>query len=110
MKIKDLYVEHDYYCNGQNYYSNEASASYKTVTDFLDALESVDVDLNLCFRWDIRERDDNGYCAEVFLILQRKGLFRPISIEKISDDEVDRFVEYLKKHKAKLDSIWSPIK
>ncbi len=113
MKLQDLAVDHDYYCSDSNYYSNQASQRYDTMTDFLNDFESADVDMNLMFRWDVREYcqdyERTGFYAECFLMLQRKGIFMPCHIERFEQSEVDRFVEYAKKHKAKIDLIWQPL-
>ena len=109
-------VEHPYYCHDNNYYSNDAAMHFDTATDFLDCFEGYDIDLNLCFRWDVRENmnydDASGlgtYYAEVFLMLQRKGIFKPCSIRSISEHEVGRFVEYLQKHHETLNKMWAPL-
>lgn len=108
-------ANHPYYCSESNYYSNKPAQRYETMTDFLDEFESSDVDMNLCFRWDVRDiTDDNDlstgeYSAEVFLMLQRKGIFMPCSINKIEESEVDRFVAYLKKHHDTIKALWIPI-
>ena len=109
-------ANHPYYCHDNNYYSNEAAMRFETATDFLDCFEGYDVDMNLCFRWDVRENmnDDctagfGTYYAEVFLMLQRKGIFKPCSIRSISDHEVERFVKYLQEHHETLHRMWNPI-
>jgi hypothetical protein len=40
---------------------------------------------------------------------QHKGLFVPHYIKSITDDEVDRFKKYLKKHWETLNKMWVPI-
>lgn len=108
-------AEHPYYCHGSNYYSNDPAQSFSTMTEFLDCFEDSDVDMNLCFRWDVRAITNNHdqptgeYSAEVFLMLQRKGIFKPCFIRKISEGEVDRFVAYLKMHHETLREMWAPI-
>lgn len=109
-------ANHPYYCSESNYYSNDAAMHFDTATDFLDCFEGYDIDLNLCFRWDVRENmndDDTAgigtYYAEVFLMLQRKGIFKPCSIRSIGEHEVARFVEYLQKHHETIHRMWSPI-
>ena len=116
MDIKELAVKHDYHCSESNYYSNKPSKRYDTATEFLDEFENTDIDMNLVFRFDVHNKRDEEtdietgeYWAEVFLMLQRKGIFMPCHIVSIKQDEVDRFVSYLKKHKEKLNSIWSPL-
>ena len=117
MNLSDLAnAKHPYYCSESNYYSNMPNERYETMSEFLDDFESYDVDLNLCFRWDVREimNDDDAsgtgkYSAEVFLILQRKGIFKPCTIKSIEENDVDRFVAYLRSHADTLVNIWNPI-
>lgn len=114
--LERLAVKHPYYCSESNYYSNDASMEFESMSDFLDDFESCDVDMNLCFRWDIRKKTDcygddagEGYCAEVFLLLQRKGIFRPCSIGSVSEEEAVRFEQYAIRHYKQLQSIWRPL-
>lgn len=113
--LKELAVDHPYYCSDSNYYSSDGAISFPTMTEFLDDFEGLDVDLNLCFRWDFREKlddDDIGtgnYEADVFLMLQRKGIFRPISIDSVNEDEALRFKSYALRHMERLKMIWSPL-
>lgn len=114
--LERLAVEHPYYCSESNYYSNEGSMEFALMSDFLDEFESCDVDMNLCFRWDIKKKtecygDDagEGYCAEVFLMLQRKGIFRPCSINSVSEEEAVRFEQYAIRHYKTLQSMWRPL-
>lgn len=109
-------ANHPYYCSESNYYSNEAAERFATMTDFLDAFEDADVDMNLCFRWDVKEHmnaDDTAgtgrYWAEVFLMLQRKGIFKPCTIRSIEEHEVERFESYLRKHAETIAEMWAPI-
>lgn len=97
---------HPYKCNTRNFYSNEANEQYDNITEFLDEYEDADIDMNLVFRWDVHKTEDGEYYVEIFLILQRKGIFRPISIDSILEDDVERFETYLQKHKQKIDELW----
>lgn len=114
--LQELAVEHPYHCSESNYYSNDASHEYACMTDFLDDFEGSDVDMNLCFRWDIKARKNphtgepvGGYDAEVFLMLQRKGIFKPCTISSVSEDEAVRFKAYALKHLETIKAIWSPM-
>jgi len=109
VKIKRIIrKKHPYYCSDSNYYSNEASSNFESMTDFLDSFEDCDVDMNLVFRWDIRKNDDDDmYYAEIFMMLQRKGIFKPIMIDSVLESEVERFEKYLMKHKKVLNMLWS---
>lgn len=108
-------ANHPYYCHDNNYYSNDAAMQFDTATDFLDCFADADIDMNLCFRWDVYEREDElgnatgAYRAGVFIMLQRKGIFKPCSIRSIGEHEVERFVEYLQMHHETLHRMWNPI-
>ena len=106
-----LCKEHPYYCNESNYYSNEPREVHETMTDFLDEYEDADVDMNLCFRWDLHEagEDHDTQFAEVFMMHQRKGIFAPHHIKKWEEHELDRFRAYAEKHWQTLCAMWSPI-
>lgn len=112
--LKDLSVDHPYYCSDSNYYSREAGAEWETMAEFLDEFEDADEDMNLVFRWDLGTRTDSGedhgrYDASVFLMHQRKGLFSPHYIKHVNESEAERFKAYLEKHWKRLKEIWEPI-
>jgi hypothetical protein len=114
--LKEMAVDHSYYCSDSNWYSNEPNMTYETMTEFLDDFEDSDIDMNLMFRWDIKNRseDEEGkeagrYYAEVFQIMQRKGIFKPIYIAHVNEAEIERFQKYALAHWAVLKSIWEPI-
>tara|TARA_R100001086_G_scaffold170822_2_gene93344 strand:- start:2871 stop:3221 length:351 start_codon:yes stop_codon:yes gene_type:complete len=105
-------IDHPYYCSESNFYSNKPNFNCETMTEFLDAAEDWDVDMNLMFRWDIKKyesEDGDGYYAELFFILQRKGIFKPCSVEQVTEEELPRFLEFAKKHWSKMQEIWQPI-
>lgn len=117
MKLEDLAVEHNYYCNMGNYFSNECSFNCETFQDFLDAMGDSDMDMNLLFRWDVKkyeESDDNdedspkGYYAEMFFMLQRKGNFICHNIEKMTEEDVEAFVAFVEPRHKHLMSLWAP--
>lgn len=112
--LEKLHVDHPYYCNMGNYYSNEPYMEFETMSEFLDEFEDADIDMNLIFRWDIKERGENAakhdrYCAEVFIMHQRKGNFRPIDIRHVNESEAVRFNALLEKHWEKIKELWNPI-
>lgn len=117
MDIKKLAIGHPYYCSESNYYSNDASVAFDTMTEFLDVFGDSDVDMNLCFRWDVRDKTDLGgeekeegkYYAEIFIMGQRKGKFIPIFVESFEQHEVERFLEYANKHLDTLKKMWEPL-
>jgi hypothetical protein len=105
-------LNHPFFCSDANFHANDVNQTFATLSDFLDEYESMSVDLNLCFRWDIRATDEDrpemGYRAEVFLMLQRKGIFVPCSIETVSQCDLPRFQQYLASHWAMIQAIWMP--
>jgi hypothetical protein len=109
MKLEELAVEHDYYSSDTNYYSDDAGGTWETMTLFLDEFEDADVDMNLCFRWDVKKKDDGTFNAEVFLMHQRKGIYAPHFIKSIEENEVDRFEKYLRLHSETILNLWNPI-
>lgn len=113
-------ANHPYYCSDHNYYSNDASWTWSTMTEFLDEMEDADIDMNLVFRWDVHETSKDNvseeriylygkFHAEVFIMHQRKGKFAPNLIYSITEEEVPRFIAYLDKHWETLSMLWSPI-
>lgn len=96
-------VDHPYYCNESNYYSNECHAKYLRWQDFFAAQGDMDLDMNLLFRWDwkaprkdgefeqpIEWVGDENYrdCnLQLFFVGQRKGLFRCVGIDVCRADE-----------------------
>lgn len=115
MKLEDLAVKHSYYCSDSNWTERKAGGIYETMTEYLNEMESSDVDLNLCFRWDVlKDYDDDGnhtgkYSAMVFIMQQRKGRFCPHYIRSITELETERFVLYIQKHAEMIKNIWKPI-
>jgi len=105
--IKQLAVKHDYYCSENNYYDSARRSDYYTFSEFYEEWFKTDVDMNLCFRWDIKKIEKSkDYCMEIFIIQQRKGIFYPIFINKVEDKDVPKIIEYLKEHQKKLNQIW----
>jgi hypothetical protein len=117
-------VNHSYYCNEGNYFSNECGKHYKSWADFLDEMGSADKDLNLLFRWDWTETtyDDEGeekpaFNGDVnyrngrlsmFYMQQRKGKFTYCTVEVCRADE-PAVIAYLKPHLDHLTSLWAPL-
>lgn len=102
--ISDLSESHDYYCHDNNFYSNKPREEFESWPDFMASYRDADVDMNLVFRWDI-----NDGCMNIFMMQQRKGIFKPIIINRVTDEDVQSIQEYLNKHWEKLVRIWRPI-
>ena len=110
VKIKDLAIDHDYYCSESNYYSNDPGDTWDSWPEFYDEYIDGDIDMNLIFRWDIHKHEKSDrYWMEVFIIHQRKGIFAAHKISIVIDEDVESILELLQKHINKLKKIWMPI-
>ena len=112
--LNDLLIDHPYYCSESNYYSNDASTRWETMTEFLDAYEDADIDMNMVFRWDVKPRGEGEnsagrYYAEIFMMHQRKGIFSPHYIAHINDSEAERLKIYLTRHWQYMKDLWEPL-
>jgi hypothetical protein len=106
-----LKTNHRYYCSESNYYvngyENWGRCDYDTWQDFKDEWLNndltIDHDYNHCFRFDIKnqldeEKDEEilgRYYMELFFILQRKGIFRPVIIKEIVETDMPDIEAYL---------------
>ena len=112
MSNKHLWeVKHDYYCSESNYYHAGELEHFDSWNEFLEAYGTANPDMNLLFRWDWRGGDIDTYTSDVlelFYILQRKGIFRPIevSVSKDNEEEIKRWLNIKFDHLFKL---WVPI-
>ncbi len=117
MKIEEMADKHPYYASESNFYSNDSNLNFETMVGFLDEFEDADIDMNQVFRWDITEKVDDEeksfnpklYSAQVVIILQRKGIYIPCRIASVTQEDLPRFQEYLKKHWENMIKIWMPI-
>jgi len=109
-KISELAVDHPYYANMGNYYSNDPYTEYDSWNDFAYYFMEADIDYNLCYRWDVKKHEESGegYYMEVALILQRKGIYMPKLIRSVTDNDVPGIIKYLKKHHAQMKELWLP--
>lgn len=101
-------VDHAYYCNLGNYFSNDCGQHYESFDAFLEDWGSADPDYNLLFRWDWRFDEETGHHLEIFWIGQRKGLFMYSYVDVTPDDE-QRVIEFLKPKKQHLIGLWEGI-
>lgn len=121
MELKE--TKHSYYCHRANYYvgnlngENYGRSEYDTWADFKDAWffgeNKIDHDYNHCFRFDIEKKFDENdeptgeFSLYLFMILQRKGIFRPVVIRTITQDDMPEIEEYLKSCWRYLRMQWS---
>jgi hypothetical protein len=107
----DKQTEHPYYSCDNNFYSHEAREDFESVSDFLDEYEDADIDMNLCFRFDIKEEDESPgkLYVEIFHIKQRKGIYFPMRCKTYNPEtEGERLKAYLKTHFDHLQKMWAP--
>ena len=104
----NLLEPHDYYCSDNNYYSQAAKSYFETFSEFYEEMGDSDIDMNLCFRFDIRQNDNLTYYAEIFIMHQRKGQFWPIVIKSVTEEDTDLIVKYLTPHWEKMKNLWRP--
>lgn len=110
--LEQLYVDHPYYANMSNYYSNDPYASYESWSDFYSEWNDADIDYNTCYRFDLKKPDpDEGtlWYMQIIIIMQRKGIYKPIEVFNLTDDDVPQIVDYLKKHRDYINEIWKPL-
>jgi len=113
--FSDLLAEHDYYCSDSSWFNLGFDTNYKTFKDFHAEMGQSDDDMNLVFRFDIKEREQNEienetskYYMEIFMVHQRKGRFVPFFIENVFEEDFELLKQYLEKKYLKIQQIWSP--
>jgi hypothetical protein len=109
--------EHPYYCTLDNYFASgdKAHASYKSWQDFMDEEEESDLDMNLVFRWDWKLPDDvvpedanyRSSTMEIFILGQRKGIFRTVKVDICLADE-PHIRNWLLPRWKKMQALWAP--
>ncbi|MGG2091294.1 hypothetical protein AB1283_00825 [Bacillus sp. S13(2024)] len=111
MKLKA--TNHSYYCSDSNYYignsygENFGRCVYETWRDFKEAWLNedltIDHDYNHCFRFDINPHRDyetdkeieGKFSLDLYFMLQRKGIFRPVHIKEIAESDMPEIEKYL---------------
>ena len=120
-------TNHSYYCSENNFYignskgENFGRSEYETWEEFRDEWlgedgVSIDVDYNLCFRFDIIQKRDpdtddltDGFELWLFFILQRKGIYRPVLIENIYEKDMPYIEKFLKIQFEYMKNQWKEI-
>lgn len=116
-------IDHPYYCNEGNYFSNETVARFKRWQDFESEMGDADLDYNMLFRWDweaphvdedcekpIEWRGDENYrdsILKLFFMGQRKGCYFCHIVDVCRADE-PMVREYLAKRFDYLMKLWTP--
>lgn len=116
MKLKLRATQHSYYCSESNFYvdkrRNFGRYDFETWNEFKRTFGLknciYDDDLNHVFRFDITENSDNPgtFGLWLFLVLQRKGIYRPIHIENITEKDVPEIQEFLRERWKYMKSQW----
>ena len=113
--FSDLLADHDYYCSDNSCYRLNFETNYKTFKDFYNEMGNADCDMNLVFRFDIKQKDTDitdsenpEYYMEIFMVHQRKGRFVPFYIENVYEEDFELLKEYLEKKYLKIQQIWNP--
>lgn len=114
-------VDHPYYCNQGNYYARESVGDHhKAWSSFIAEYADADFDLNLVFRFDWLEGEDNGageFTGDVnyrngqlciYWMGQRKGLYRYSTIEVCRADE-PAVIEFLRPRWDHMRKLWEPL-
>lgn len=116
-------TDHNYYCSENNYYvgnsrgENYGRCEYETWNEFkeewLDNSGLIDCDYNLCFRYDILQKRDydtdeliEGYQLWLFFILQREGIYRPVLIKNLIENNLGELEKFLKYQWSYIKSQW----
>ena len=107
--LKELSVEHSYYCHTTNFDSG-GGLVYDSWAGFLDEFRDCDFDLNLVFRFDVEEKElyEGDYVLKIFMIHQRKGRFLPIVIRSVTEGDEDEIWEFLSTAYNHLKKTWEP--
>ena len=112
-------TSHSYYCSENNYYvnghENFGRSEYDTWSDFKDewllSNDILDDDYNHVFRFDILEKDEDSGEFELwlFFILQRKGIYRPVWIKNIEEEDMKEIEQFLKDRWNYLKNQWEEV-
>lgn len=113
MRISLKSTTHSYYCSETNYYvggaDNYGRCDYESWEAFKEEWfmngQFMDDDLNHLFRFDIYEESGN-FQLFLYFILQRKGIFRPVIIEKITDNDLPEIEKFLAERWEYMKTQW----
>lgn len=102
-------INHPYYSSDSNYFKQGVGQHYPSWREFATEWEDNDLDLNLLFRWDWQAADeDEDEQLKLFYILQRKGLYMPITVSVTAADE-DAVRAYLAPRWERMKLLWEGI-
>ena len=114
-------IDHPYYCNEGNYYASESVRSdYRSWADFAGENAASDFDMNLVFRWDWVEGEDEGLAPfngdvyyrngklKIFWMGQCKGLYRYSVVDVCRADE-PAVLDFLRPRWEHIKLLWQGV-
>lgn len=108
--LKHEETHHDYYCSTENYNNSSAGATFPNWKLFKEEWMQGDLELddglNHIFRFDIEDNEMGGLRLKLFFMLQEKGLFIPIVINYIKEEDMSEINEFLFKRWQYLKNQW----
>ena len=80
--------------------------------EVLESPHKFDINLNLCFRFDLEKKLDENeeetdeYELYLFFMKQRLGLYTPIIINYVTEEDIPEIEGFLKQHWEYLKGLW----
>lgn len=80
--------------------------------EVLESPHKFDIILNLCFRFDLEkkldenEKETDEYELYLFFMKQRLGLYTPIIIQFVTEEDIPEIEQFLKQHWEYLKRLW----
>lgn len=116
MSLELKETNHSYYCSESNYYvggrENYGRCDYDSWADFkqewLDPGDLIDDDYNHIFRFDITKSEETpgGFDLWLFFILQRKGIYRPVWVKNITQEDIPEIKNFLEDRWEYMKNQW----
>ena len=111
LNMKKLYeFKHPYYCATANYFNHECTWEYSSWSKFYEDHKNDKVDLNLIFRWDWLEanEEDESDTLQLSVVRQRTGIFGCYLIDVNKEDEPE-VKDFLKPYANRIQKFWEVI-
>jgi len=117
-------INHPFYCEEEGYYYNSTQISgwgkpmnYNSFSAYLSEWSDADLDMNFIFRWDWQDwrtdefhekGDEKRSELRLFLMMQRKGCKKVITI-KMQDSDEPAVIKHLKPYWKNMEKTWEGI-
>jgi len=123
-----LLSKHPFYAIETNYTNNNASHLFNNVSEFMNEFGNVDIDLNLVYRFDVTEYDEDKFyndfpegtfkpcndglhrLIQITFIVQHKAIYMPCIIKSITDKDYIPLYKFLQKAYWRLTESWKGFK